>query len=117
MIRAIPLIALLTLPTITQAQITVIVDGNPVGTLALAEYDLAAGVVHITTDEIVFDCTPGTVNDASVITVILDGEPLGTMSAEGIEYDLAGQTLNVPIEGDVTGCRQDRIFRDRFEQQ
>ena len=57
-IKAAALIALLYLPAQAGQPLTVIIDGQPVGTLAEPGlvYDLSAGTISITTSERVFGC-------------------------------------------------------------
>ena len=58
MLRA-ALIALLSLPATAGQPLTVIIDGQAVGTLAEPGlvYDLAAGTISITTNELVVGCS------------------------------------------------------------
>ena len=49
------------------------------------------------------------------LTIIIDGQPVGTLSEPGLVYDTAAGTISITTHERVFGCRQDRVFWDRFE--
>lgn len=64
MIRTLLLVALLSTPAVSSGPLTIIIDGQEVGTLAHPgmNYDIAAGTVTITTHEIVYGCKQAVVH-------------------------------------------------------
>lgn len=49
------------------------------------------------------------------IKVFLDGQYIGTH--DGIEYNIGAGEVHIKTNEIVYGCKQDRIFRDRFDQE
>ena len=49
------------------------------------------------------------------LTVIIDGQAVGTLAEPGLVYDTAAGTISITTHELVFGCRQDRVFWDRFE--
>ena len=49
------------------------------------------------------------------LTIIIDGQVVGTLAEPGLVYDLSAGTISITTNERVFGCRQDRVFWDRFE--
>jgi len=49
------------------------------------------------------------------IRIYVDGQQVGTLAEPGLVYDLSAGTISITTHELVFGCRQDRVFWDRFE--
>lgn len=57
----------------------------------------------------------GSNDEAVEIWLVVDGVAIGTVEPGSLEYDHAAGVIQVSSNELIYGCRQDRIFRDRFQ--